>query len=155
MQKKTQRINNNRTANQTTGKKISYYNKIMEINKQCFLTTLNFPIKRHRLRDKTYEQHLFFVLHPRNTFKVIRWTLSQYKHRGKDIPIKWTQEARWYSHFNIWQRRLQRKLIRRDREGHYVLKKKKSTKICHNFKHLCNQHKSTQMSMSSALGFQG
>lgn len=51
--------------------------------------------------------------------------LPKKKSVEEGIPNKWKWEASLCSHFNIWQNDFKAKLIKRHREGHYILTKEK------------------------------
>ena len=39
----------------------------------------------------------------------------------KDIPCKWKQKESWGSHTHIRQNRLLKKIVTKDKEGHYIM----------------------------------
>ena len=87
------------------------------------------------------ETRPMYMLPPRHTSHIERYTQAKSKEREKDISCKWKGEKSWGSLFVSNKIDFKTKAIGRDREGHYIMIK--GTIQQEYSKHLCTQHSST------------
>lgn len=102
-------------------------NKVVGINRYFSLVSLNisglnFPSKKkHSLTDLVYKTGFIFLLHPKKHTLPLRISITLGWKDRKGIPSKWNQELSMCISFYIWQTYFKPILIRKNRNGYYIL----------------------------------
>ena len=85
---------------------------------------LNSPIKRRRLTDWLHKQDTTFCCLQETHFRK-RQTLAQSERLENNFPNKRSEETSGSSHSNIEKNEFQPKVIKKDKEGNFILIKGK------------------------------